>query len=43
VKQVGSDLRNVPIKTYTNVQPWGTLTEEKWRESFKKYSAGRPT
>lgn len=43
VKQVGSDLRNVPIKTYTNVQPWGTLSEAKWRDSFKKYSASRPT
>ena len=43
VKQVGSDLRNVPIKTYTNVQPWGTLPQAKWEESFKKYSAARPT
>jgi branched-chain amino acid transport system substrate-binding protein len=43
VKQVGSDLRNVPIKTYTNVQPWGTLPESKWADNFRKYSSERPT
>lgn len=43
VKQVNGELRNVPIKTYPNVQPWGTLTEAKWEEGFKKYSAARPT
>lgn len=43
VKQVNGELRNVPIKTYANVQPWGALTESQWEEGFKKYSAARPT
>jgi len=43
VKQVNGELRNVPIKTYTNVAPWGALPALKWEEGFKKYSAARPT
>jgi len=43
VKQVNGELRNVPIKTYTNVAPWGAFPKAKWEEGFKKYSAARPT
>ena len=43
VKQVNGELRNVPIQTYTNVQPWGKLSESKWEAGFIKYSAARPT
>jgi len=43
VKQVNGELRNVPIKTYTNVQPWGTLSKSQWAAGFAKYSAARPT
>jgi branched-chain amino acid transport system substrate-binding protein len=43
VQQVGGALRNIPIKTYTNVQPWGTLSQARWEAAFRKYSAARPT
>jgi hypothetical protein len=42
VKRVNGVLRNVPIKTYTKVTPWGPLTESEWRTLFEKDSAGRP-
>jgi branched-chain amino acid transport system substrate-binding protein len=42
VKRVNGVLRNVPIKTYTKVPPWGPLTESEWRTLFEKDSAGRP-
>lgn len=43
VQSVNGELRNVPIKTYTNVNPWGILDQSKWETSFKKYSSERPT
>ena len=43
VEQVNGALRNVPIKTYTNVQPWGDLGESAWEAGFNKYSSARPT
>ncbi len=43
VKMVNGELRNVPIKTYQNVQPWGVLSQQKWLEEFKRDSAGRPS
>lgn len=42
VKMVNGALRNVPIKTYPNVQPWGPLSQDKWIEEFKHDSAARP-
>ncbi|HLH69481.1 MAG TPA: ABC transporter substrate-binding protein [Candidatus Dormibacteraeota bacterium] len=42
VEQVGGDLRNVPIKTYLNVPPWGTLSEQQWLAEFRHDSAARP-
>lgn len=42
VKMVNGSLRNVPIKTYPNVQPWGSLSEAEWRAHFNRDSAGRP-
>jgi branched-chain amino acid transport system substrate-binding protein len=43
VKSVNGELRNVPIKTYANVNPWGFLDQSKWEASFRKYSSERPT
>ncbi|HUZ88842.1 MAG TPA: penicillin-binding protein activator [Candidatus Acidoferrales bacterium] len=43
VQRVNGVLHNVPIKTYTNVQPWGDLSESEWEAGFRKYSAARPT
>jgi hypothetical protein len=43
VKSVNGELRNVPIKTYTNVQPWGPLAQQAWIDEYKHDSAGRPT
>jgi branched-chain amino acid transport system substrate-binding protein len=42
VQSVNGVLRNVPIKTYPNVKPWGLLSESEWRPLFEKNSAGRP-
>lgn len=42
VKMVDGHLRNVPIKTYHNVQPWGQLDYRTWRQEFVKSAAGRP-
>src|SRR5205809_5443247 len=36
VKQVGGALRNVPIKTYVNVNPWGSLSKSAWETEFRK-------
>jgi branched-chain amino acid transport system substrate-binding protein len=42
VREVNGHLRNVPIKTYANVQPWGPLTPTEWEQHFLRDSAGRP-
>jgi hypothetical protein len=42
VKQVGADLRNVPIKTYTAVKPPGPFSEAAWEAEFRRDSGGRP-
>jgi branched-chain amino acid transport system substrate-binding protein len=42
VKKVGGKLREIPIKTYTNVQPQGPLDYNTWLSRFKHDSAGRP-
>ena len=43
VKQVGSALRNVPVKTYVNVNPWGSLSRSAWETEFRKDANGRPS
>jgi hypothetical protein len=43
VKRVNGDLRNVPVYTYSNVEPWGPLTEDQWLTHFKHDAGGRPT
>jgi branched-chain amino acid transport system substrate-binding protein len=42
VQNVSGSLRNVPIKTYAGVKPWGPLAESAWRDLFNRDSAGRP-
>ena len=42
VERVGNDLRNVPIKTYKDVAPWGTMSQSAWLSLFNKDAAGRP-
>ena len=42
VQRVGSDLRNVPIKTYKNVKPWAHFSQSEWLQLFTKNGAGRP-
>jgi len=43
VENVNGSLRNVPIKTYPNQQPWGALSESAWKAEFQHDSTGRPT
>jgi branched-chain amino acid transport system substrate-binding protein len=43
VQNVNGALRNVPVKTYPNVQPWGPLTEQVWLDEYKHDSGGPPT
>lgn len=43
VQGVNGVLRNVPIKTYTNVPPWGPLTQSEWVAEVKHDSAAEPT
>jgi hypothetical protein len=33
----------VPIKTYTGVNPWGSLSKSTWEAEFRKDAVGRPT
>ena len=34
--------RNVPIKTFKNVPPWGLLSKSTWESTFAANSTGRP-
>jgi branched-chain amino acid transport system substrate-binding protein len=43
VQRVGADLRNVPIKTYKNVKPWGNFGQSEWLSLFTKDAGGRPS
>ena len=43
VKKVNGTLRNVPIKTYKNVPPWGFIKQSTWQADFAKESSGPPT
>jgi hypothetical protein len=41
VEKVNGTLKDVPIKTYPNVQPWGTLPYKTWLAEYTKDSTGR--
>jgi branched-chain amino acid transport system substrate-binding protein len=43
VETVSGSLRNVPILTYANVQPWGTLPESVFEANFTQQSSGPPS
>jgi branched-chain amino acid transport system substrate-binding protein len=43
VQTVNGVLRNVPIKTYPNVQPWGPLGQKAWIDEYRHDSAGQPS
>jgi branched-chain amino acid transport system substrate-binding protein len=43
VQTVNGVLRNVPIKTYPNVQPWGPLSQKAWIDEYRHDSAGQPS
>ncbi len=42
VESVHGTLEDVPIKTYPDVEPWGTLPYRTWRQEFTADSTGRP-
>jgi len=42
VENVHGTMEDVPIKTYTAVQPWGTLPYKVWAAEFSTDSTGRP-
>ena len=42
VENLNGALRNVPIKTFPNQQPWGSLSESDWKTEFQRDSTGRP-
>ncbi len=43
VERVRGTLRNVPVKTYTKMQPWGFLKKSTWLSDFTQESSGPPT
>jgi branched-chain amino acid transport system substrate-binding protein len=43
VEMVGGSLRNVPIVTYPNVQPWGALSQSAFETNFAQQSSGPPS
>lgn len=43
VKTVDGALRNVPVKTYSEVPAWGPLTKTAWLDEFKRDTSGRPS
>jgi branched-chain amino acid transport system substrate-binding protein len=42
VQNVAGALRNVPVTTYSSVQPWGYLSQSAWLGDFKTESTTRP-
>jgi branched-chain amino acid transport system substrate-binding protein len=42
VESVHGTLEDVPIKTYPDVEPWGTLPYHTWLQEFTADSTGRP-
>jgi len=43
VTSVNGTLENVPFKTWTAVQPWGTLSYSSWLSAFQSDSTGPPS
>jgi branched-chain amino acid transport system substrate-binding protein len=43
VENVNGTMRNVPIKVYPNVPPWGTLTRAEWLPLFAKTAVSPPS
>jgi len=43
VEDVNGTLENVPIKTYANVPPWGTLPYKVWQAEYATDSTGAPS
>ena len=43
VENVNGTMRNVPIMTFTNVPPWGTLSQPEWEPIFAKTSVSPPS
>ncbi len=43
VENVNGTLENVPIKTYADVPPWGTLPYSVWQAEYAKDSTGAPS
>ena len=43
VERVRGTLRNVPIKTYPKMQPWGFIKKSIWLSDFTQESSGPPT
>jgi branched-chain amino acid transport system substrate-binding protein len=43
VESVHGALRNVPVETFPNVPPWGTLSQPAWAPIFAKTSVGPPS
>lgn len=42
VTDVGGSLRNIPVKTYSSMQPWGYLSKSDWLSGFTAESTSRP-
>ena len=43
VEKAGGSMRNVPITTFRNVPPWGTLPKAAWQPVFTRTSSGPPS
>jgi branched-chain amino acid transport system substrate-binding protein len=43
VEDIGGTLRNVPIVTFPNVQPWGALPQSAFDTAFAQQSSGPPS
>lgn len=43
VEDVGGTLRNVPVLTYPDVPPWGTLAQPAFQAAFASQSSGPPS
>ena len=36
-------MRNVPVMTFPDVPPWGTLTQSAWRPMFARTAVAPPS
>lgn len=43
VEKVKGVLRNIPIKVYKNVKPWGWTSAQTWRAHFDQYTKSQPS